>query len=307
MTASTASIRVSSDSFVCELAADTPSAIDVASGSVLEVHCRSALDRDIGPGPVRAPQANPGTGPIAVTGCCPGQALRVDILDISPESPGHIAADWEGGIQAVEIRDHRVQYRGLEIPIAPMIGTLGVAPGAGSWQTMDAGPFGGNLDTNDIAPGGTVYLPVLQPGGQLILGDVHAVMGEGEIGGQGLEVAASVTLRVHIEARPLTDQVYLVRGDRLMTIGAAADLEDAVQEAADAMIGIIANAGVMSAFDARKLLGLAGDTIFGQHCCPTKTVRVAIPLAYLLTLREKLPIQGRIPPSAEHDCGASHT
>jgi len=280
-------IEISSDKFVCDLSSDTPAAVEVPPGSTLKVHCRNAGDRNVGPGPVRAPAANPGTGPIAVTGARPGQALKFEILDIAAESPGYISAGWKGGSQAVEIREGKAVFKGIEIPIAPMIGVLGVAPAAGSWNTMDAGGFGGNMDTNDVAPGAAVYLPVFQPGGRFILGDVHAVMGDGEIGGQGLEVAATVTLRVDVEPDPITDHVYIHRNDRLMIVAAAEKIEDAVRDAAVAMMKVIERAGVMDEFIAMKFLGLAGETLFGQHCCRVKTVRVAVPLKYVPALRPK--------------------
>ena len=280
-------IEIGSDRFVCDLAADTPAAVEVAPGSTPRVHCRSACDRLVGPGPVRAEAANPATGPIAVAGAECGQALKVEIIDIEPESPGYVSAGWDGGMQAVAIREGQADFHGIEVPLAPMIGVLGVAPGEGSWNTMDAGCFGGNMDTNDVAAGAAVYLPVFQPGGRLVLGDVHAVMGDGEIGGQGLECAATVTLRVGIEPRPLTDRVYLVRDDELMIVGAAETVEAAVRDAAVAMMKVIQRAGVLDEFNAMKLLGLAGRTLFGQHCCPIKTVRVALPLKYVPALRSE--------------------
>ena len=278
-------INIDSSRFLCELAADSPIAAEVPSGSTLNIHCRHALDMKVGPGPVRAEDANPGTGPIGVEGALPGQALKIEILDIEPASPGHVAGGWDGEVQTAEIIDGKVHFHGVEVPLAPMIGTFGVAPASGSWSTKDAGPFGGNMDVNDLAPGATLYLPVFQPGGRFILGDVHAVMGDGEIGGQGLEVAATVRLRVEIEPEPLTDRIYLMRDDRLIGIGSAETIEEATDDAVAALVDIIAASGSMSAFHARKFLGLAADTLFGQHCCPIKTVRVALPLAYLPGLR----------------------
>jgi amidase len=280
-------VEIDSEKFVCELASDAPAAHEVAPGSTLRVHCRSAADRLIGPGPVRATAANPGTGPIAVRGACPGQALKVEILDVACESPGHISAGRGRGEQAVEIVDGHAVFKGIRIPIAPMIGVLGVAPAEGSWNTMDAGPFGGNMDTNDVAAGAAVFLPVFQPGGRFILGDVHAVMGDGEIGGQGLECAATVTLRVDVEPSPITDHVYLYRDDRLMVIGSGETVETAVRDAAVAMMKLIEAAGIMDEFSAMKFLGLAGDTLFGQHCCRVKTVRVSVPLKYLPALTRR--------------------
>jgi amidase len=285
----TLALHIPDDHFVCDLAADTPAAEEVQAGTVLSVRCRSALDCQVGAGPVRAAGYNPATGPIAVAGARPGQAMRVDILDIQPDSPGHVSADWDGGTQAIEIRDGHALFHGIAVPIAPMIGVLGVAPaaGAGAWSTMDAGCFGGNMDTNDIAPGATVLLPIHQPGGGLVLGDVHAVMGDGEIGGQGLECPATVTLRVGIEPDPPSDHIVIYRRDRVMIVAAAERIEDAVRDAATAMMKLIARSGAMDEFQAMKLLGLAGETLFGQHGCRTKTVRVAVPLALVPGLRPR--------------------
>jgi len=281
-------IRIDSEEFVCELACDTPAAVEVAPGSTLVVHCRSAADRFVGPGPVRAEAPNPATGPIAVAGAQPGQALRFEILEVVPESPGHVSATSDGGQQAVQIRQGKAVFHGIEIPIAPMIGVLGVAPAAGSWTTMDAGPYGGNMDINDVCPGASVVVPVFQPGGRFVLGDVHAVMGDGEIGGQGLEAAATVTMRVDIDPQPIGDHIVIYRDGRIMAVGAAETIEDAVRDAVEAMTKLIVRHGgtdIPDELGARKLLGLAGRTLFGQHCCRIKTVRVAVPLEYLPGLR----------------------
>jgi amidase len=282
-------IRVTSERFVCDLSCDAVPCVEVASGSTLTVHCRCALDRAVGPGPERATRANPATGPIAVTGAQPGQALRFEILEICPEPVGYISGGPGGDPRAIDIRDGAAVFNeSIRIPLAPMIGVLGVAPPEGQWSTMDCGPFGGNLDINDIAPGATVTVPVFQPGGLFVLGDVHAVMGDGEIGGQGLEVAAEVTLRVDIEPRPLIEAIYIRRNDELMTVGTAATLEEACRQATAAMTGLFEKHGLMDAFSAMKFLGLAGQLRVGQQCCPIKSVRVAVPLRYVPGLEQAL-------------------
>jgi len=278
-------ISIDSEKFVCELSADTPPAVTVPPGVTLEIHCRSACDRQVGRGPVRAESPNPATGPIAVVGARAGEALAMEILDVACASPGHVAAGWDGGDQAVEIRDGRAIFHGHPVPLAPMIGVLGVAPASGSWDTMSAGPCGGNMDVNAVAPGATVVIPIHQPGGRFVAGDVHAVMGDGEIGGQGLEVAATVTLRVDIEPEPISDHIVIYRDDCIETVGTGETLEQAVRDAAVAMMKIIEAAGILDEFNAMKFLGLAGRTLFGQHCCPTKTVRVSVPLGLLPALR----------------------
>ena len=281
-------VSIGAEQFVCELSAVATASAEVEPGAMLKVRCRHACDRELGPGPVRATAANPATGPIAVAGARPGQALRLEILDIAPEPVGHVSAGWGGGNRAVPIQNGEALFDGIRIPLAPMIGVLGVAPAEGSWSTMACGPFGGNMDTNDIAPGATVFLPVFRPGGLFVLGDVHAVIGDGEIGGQGLEVAAEVTLRVGIEPQPLLSSIYLCRNDEVITVGTGEWLDQACTRAERAMMALIERAGTMDEFDAMKFLGLAGQVRVGQHCCPTKSARVAVPLRYLPELRSRL-------------------
>lgn len=278
-------IDIDSQAFVCDLSESTPAILEVEPGAVLRIHCRNALDFAIGAETGRAAAANPATGPIAVRGARPGQALRLDILAIEPETPGYVAGDWEGGQQAVPIIGGEVDFHGIRLPIDPMVGTVGVLPAEGRWSTMDAGPFGGNMDIRDVAPGASVFLPAFRPGGGFALGDVHAVMGDGEIGGQGLETAATVTLQVGVEPEPLSEHVYLRRHGAFMIVGWGESIEDAVADACAEMIRVIARTGVLDEFNARKFLGLAGDTLFGQHCCRIKTVRVAVPVRCVAALR----------------------
>jgi len=289
-------IHVASDRFLCDVPARAKPVVEVARGSMVSVHCRHACDREVGKGPDRAPAANPATGPIAVAGARPGEALRIDILDIMPESTGHVSAGRGKGQHAIPIRDGMAEFsETICIPIAPMIGVLGVAPAQGSWSTMDCGAFGGNLDTSDIAPGATVYLPVFQPGGLLVLGDVHAVMGDGEIGGQGLEVAAEVALSVDVVAEPICRAITIVRDGELMTLGTGETLGEACDDAARAMAGLIVDADILDEFTAMKFLGLAGQLRVGQQCCRTKSARVAVPLERLPALRARLEACDGVP------------
>jgi amidase len=64
--------------------------------------------------------------------------------------------------------------------------------------TGDFGPWGGNLDFNEIVEGTTVYLPVIIPGGLLYLGDGHAAQRDGELSGNGLETSMDVEVPVDL-------------------------------------------------------------------------------------------------------------
>ena len=63
-----------------------------------------------------------------------------------------------------------------------MIGVIGVAPEKDDINTGTPGTHGGNMDNTMITEGATLYFSVKVPGALFALGDVHAVMGDGEIG-----------------------------------------------------------------------------------------------------------------------------
>ncbi len=89
-------------------------------------------------------------------------------------------------------------YR-VAMPLAPMLGTIGVAPAAGeSLSTLMPGPHGGNLDIPEITAGATVYLGVNVEGGQFSIGDGHARQGHGEISGAAVEIPLTVELIVDV-------------------------------------------------------------------------------------------------------------
>ena len=64
-----------------------------------------------------------------------------------------------------------------------------------------AGDFGGNLDAADVTAGATIHLPVFRPGALFYFGDFHALQGDGEIAGSGLESTADVTFQFDPDQR----------------------------------------------------------------------------------------------------------
>ncbi len=84
----------------------------------------------------------------------------------------------------------------IEIPLAPMVGRVAVAPaGEEAFGGLWPGAFGGNMDAPDIREGATVFLPVYHPGALFYFGDIHAAQGDGEVCGSGLETTAVVTMQ----------------------------------------------------------------------------------------------------------------
>ncbi|MBK9171194.1 MAG: acetamidase/formamidase family protein [Bryobacterales bacterium] len=87
----------------------------------------------------------------------------------------------------------------IEIPVRPHIGTMGVAePGAAREPYSPISTHGGNMDYNDIAEGATLYFPVYHRGAYFYLGDGHALQGDGEGFGAGVETSLNVEFTVRV-------------------------------------------------------------------------------------------------------------
>src|SRR5207237_9281430 len=82
----------------------------------------------------------------------------------------------------------------VDFPAKPVLGCVGVAaPGDFSPTSGPAGSYGGNLDYNAVGEGATVILPVYHPGALLFIGDGHALQGDGEATGNGVETSMFVS------------------------------------------------------------------------------------------------------------------
>jgi amidase len=154
---------------------------------------------------------NPVTGPVFVEGAEPGDALAVTIHDIelaeegwSVYIPGAGALAGVMGsamlVRRVPVREGRVHLLPtLDVPVAPMLGCIGVAPADGDASTvMPSYPTGGNMDLTYAQPGATVFLPVQVPGAPLSIGDVHAVMSRGESSFVAIEIAGAATVSLDV-------------------------------------------------------------------------------------------------------------
>jgi len=201
--------RLSRDKFTTVLDPKLPPAITVASGEELLVE---TWDAYMGVwGADKEPRVmGPATGPIAVEGSNPGDALKIDILAITPgpaamhdvrPGRGFLGDEFtERHPTIMPIQDGFLQFPGgLKIPANPSVGLIATTPQAPQQTASDSGPYGGDIDMKELTAGSTIWLPVFVPGGLLVLGDCHAVVGDGAVGGTGAECSAEVTLRVTVE------------------------------------------------------------------------------------------------------------
>jgi amidase len=256
-----------------------PPALTIADGDsvVTQTIDAGGFDKD---GISRWPGPNPMNGPVFVTGAEPGDALEVDIVRMTPirengwtravlaanvvdpervrDLPPRDRADWIIDAAAGTVRLER-PVPGLEhlvLPLEPMIGCFGVAPAHGqAFSTATSAENGGNMDYRGFGPGARVWFPVAVPGALFFLGDCHAIQGDGEIVGTGVETAMEVEVRLSVVKRRAQTWPRGENAEAIFTVGNARPLEQALQHATTEMLDwLMADYG-LSAVAASHLLG----------------------------------------------------
>lgn len=156
---------------------------------------------------------DPVYGPVYINGAEPGDTLQIDVLDLQFTAGWGWTALLPGfGLLADEFPEPRVKVwqlpprsssdkttefaPGIQIPLRPFLGEMGVAPGAeGEFSTIPPLDTGGNVDCRNLTVGSTLFLPVQVPGALFSCGDGHAAQGDGEVCGTAIETAITATLK----------------------------------------------------------------------------------------------------------------
>jgi amidase len=221
-------------------------------------------------------RGNPVTGPLAIRGAMPGDALIVDIVEIRTISPGwcgghaHVHPLAEGRIprargRVCEVSDGLVKFSpAIAFPEQPMIGCIATAPSDQPVNCGNPGPFGGNLDHKVIGAGARVYLPVRRPGALLWIGDVHAHQGDGELSGTAVEIGADVTVRVDVAPNRSIRWPWVETSDRLMSMASSMDFAEARRETVEAMMTALEHQLGLEPAEALALISAVGDLRVGQ-------------------------------------------
>lgn len=234
----------------------------VPDGATIEVVLRDASNGQIRPGDAATAvesadrsQMNPLVGPIVVEGATPGATLQVDILAVEPGPVGWTAIFPGFGLLADDfpaaallhwrIAAGIVEGAGLKFSSAPFCGVIGVAPEAPGWHSVvPPRRVGGNLDTRQLGPGASLFLPIEVEGALVSVGDAHARQGDGEVCGTAIEVPAQATVRVTVRRDMVVDgPTYIpaleptigTRGS-YATTGIEPDLYEAARSAVRRMI-----------------------------------------------------------------------
>lgn len=233
-------------------------------------------------------RVNPATGPIYVEGAHAGQVLKVHIKQIKVGSQGVMATGENEGVlgahmqgltsRIMPIKNDKVIFDDqVTIPIKPMIGVIGVAPLGEGVNCGTPGSHGGNMDNNMVAEGAVLYFPIYVEGALFALGDVHAVMGDGEIGVSGVEVQAEVTVELEIVDDLKLNNPVLVNQDAFSTIASDLTLDQAAEQATYDMAAILSERLDLSFPDISMLMSAVGSVQVCQVVDPLRTARFVMP------------------------------
>jgi acetamidase/formamidase len=255
------------------------------------------------------------TGPIYVEGAEPGDMLEVQILEIetrvpwginntsatggvfSPSYPGVRPEDPlleipEGSRHVIRTgvvggREVAFFASDIQVPLAPFLGILAVAPDPvvgepgvtlpGVQGSRPPGAYGGNLDVKDLGAGATLYLPVFHRGALFYTGDPHGAQGDGEVSGTAIEQSLSAVFRFVVHngvalsaPRAETDSHYLLMGIDL-------DLDRAMRNATWEVVNFLVKEKGLTPDKALSLASIAVDFRVSEVVDLTQVVTGYIP------------------------------
>lgn len=222
------------------------------------------------------------TGPIFVNGIAPGDVLAIHIEAVQPEGHAFGGSSDDSELRSfLEIKDGKVHFPGgLWAPEQMMIGDIFVMPVKHHANPWD---YGGNMDFKDVAAGNTLYLRAELEGGLLVLGDLHACQGDGEILGLGAECAGKVQLRITKDDRFRPERPMIVKPHSFVCIACRYEYHEARDLAAADASKIFARITGVTEKEAHLYCTIVGDLRngavwgMGEHHFPV-VVGLEVPL-----------------------------
>jgi amidase len=306
-TAAAETHRFVPDRFYGTYSAAHPPALRVKPGDTVVTKTIDAAGVDWN-GKSVAQGPNPQTGPFYVEGAAAGDVLVVTFLKIETNRTmaysASLLAPYAVDPTAIAARTDReakrltwtidraknvarldqadVQAGGIELPLRPMLGCVGVAPARKeAISTATPGPFGGNMDYAGLNAGVKVMLPVNEPGALLFIGDGHARQGEGEVAGTGLETSMDVEFTVDLIKQKPMAWPRMETATHIIVLGSARPVLEAFQHAtSELQRWLIADYG-FSERGAQTFMGQAAEYEVANVVDPAFTVVAKIPKALL--------------------------
>ncbi|MFH0915653.1 MAG: acetamidase/formamidase family protein [bacterium] len=235
---------------------------------------------------------NPATGPVYIEGTRPGDLLRVDLLEIRATGPSIMVAVpgvgalgdmiTESETTVLEHTKDAVVFKGcVKVRQRPMLGVIGVAPAQGEIPNSTPGGHGGNMDCTLISTGASLYLTVGVEGALFGCGDMHAVMGDGEVIICGAETPGYARVKAQVVPIPGLPTPFIENDDLVAVIASAETVDEAKDMAIHRMLHFLTGIAGMPLNDAAMLMSLTGDLKFCQVVDPLMTVRFEFPKSVL--------------------------
>ena len=247
----------------------------------------------------RGPGGHILTGPIAIEGAEPGDTLEVRIRKIDMAIPysynafrygaGFLTDDFPySRIKIVPLDRQRMVGKfgpGIEVPLEPFFGSMGVAPPAtfGKVDSAPPGINGGNMDDKKLVAGTTLFLPVYAPGALFQAGDGHAAQGNGEVTITALETSLIGTFEFILHKKVNTPYPRAETPTAYISMGFDEDLSNATRKAVRNMIDWLVSAKGMTRDDAYMLVSVAGDVEITELVDRNKGVHVVLPKAVFVS------------------------
>ncbi len=298
-------LKISKENAAGILDKDIVPAAHCVSGDIIEFETRDCYDDSITSedrplGDREDTIENPATGPLYVEDARTGDVLKVEILDIvlrdwgvmrTSITCGAFVGDYKEKVARIfTLKNDETRFDDkLTLKLDPMIGVIGTAP-SGKGITTDTPDYhGGNMDCRKIGRGSVLYLPVSVDGALLSMGDVHALMGDGESLICGLETGALITVRVTVLKDTYIPTPFLLKDGTVMTIRSAETLDEAGIMAAKDMKAFVRYAAGKDDFEAGMFMSLVSDMVVCQVVNPLKTVRMEFPYHILEEYGYSLP------------------
>ena len=272
----------------------------VRSGETVEFVCQDACGGQIRTEKDTLDQldmdrVNGATGPVRVIGSRPGDVIRVQIRGIRVAEWGFQSIVSGHGVLGDEVDRPRTKVipiqdgfavfsKRIRLPVRPHVGTIGVAPPAKEWTTFYPGDHGGNLDTKEISKGNSVYLPVFQPGAQLAMGDIHALMADGEVCVTGIEIAGTIRAQVDVLRGLRMNRPLVETSDSWMALASAPTLDEAAKLATHDGVQLLARGADLPWHEAYMLASIACDLRISQDVDPWRTAKLVVPKSLMRRL-----------------------
>lgn len=241
----------------------------------------------------RGPGGHILTGPVYIEGAEPGDALEIRIRKIELAIPyayngfrygaGFLTDDFPyPRMKIIPLNKEKMTAQfapGIEIPLHPFFGSMGVAPPRdfGKYDSAPPTIIGGNMDNKELVAGTTLFLPVFNPGALFEIGDGHAGQGNGEVDITALETSLIGTLQFIVRKDMKLKYPRAETPTYYIAMGFDDDLSEAARKAVREMVSFLVTEKNLSRDDAYMLTSVAGDVDITELVDRNKGVHVMMP------------------------------